>query len=104
MVSAVAPVLLPTLISAVAEEAVAALTMTEPAGVAGSILATTTKVADPPEARFGLVAVIAPVPPTAGVVSVHPPGAVALTKVRPAGRLSFTDTFAAASGPALFKT
>ena len=48
-----------------------------------------------------LAAVMVPVPPTAGVVRVHPAGDVALTNVVPAGTASLSCTEAALAVPML---
>jgi hypothetical protein len=57
------------------------------------------KLADAPFASEGLVAVMLPEPPTAGVVDVHPAGAVNETNVEPGTRVSPTLTFCASDGP-----
>ena len=49
-----------------------------------------------------MLALTGPVPPTAGVVAVHPPGTLKLTKVVFAGTLSERLTVAPLLGPALF--
>src|SRR5690348_4448279 len=60
-------------------------------------LTVTTSVNEPlaPEASDGFVQVTVPLPPTAGVVQLQPPGVVIDVNVVPAGRRSVTDTFGA---------
>ncbi len=62
---------------------------------------TNVKVGDAAAAKLALVLVTVPVPPTGGVVDVHPAGAVNETKVVLAGTVSVTATFCASLGPPL---
>src|ERR1700687_2316681 len=94
--------LLAGLRSGVMLEASATLVMFVRGGTAAPTLATSVKLAEPPGARLAIVAVTVPLAPTAGVVGVHPAGAEKLTKVKPAGNASFSDTLTAVCGPALF--
>src|SRR6187200_1638995 len=77
--------LLPGVGSAVADATVAVLVMTVPPAVAAPTFTTSVNEALAPLASEGLVEVTVPVPPTAGVVDVHPAGAVNETNVVPAG-------------------
>jgi len=81
------------------------LTVLETAALGGKLAATWTtmvKVGEAPAARVALTKVTVPVPPTAGVVVVQPAGAVAATKVVPAGMPSVRLTPCASLGPLLF--
>jgi hypothetical protein len=84
--------------SGVADAAVATLLMVVPGAVPGFTFTTSVKAA-PDTPNEGLVAVTVPVPPTAGVVAVHPAGAVNDTNVVLAGTASVSVTFAAFEGP-----
>ena len=89
--------------SVVEELAVARLLMTVPAAVPAVTFRTTLKV-DDPEAKLGSVQVIAPVPPTTGVVHDHPPGVTIDWKVVFAGVVSARLALVAVLGPALVTT
>src|SRR5713226_10285412 len=95
--------LLPGVGSGVLEVAEAVLEMTVPLGVPAVMFTTMLKVPVAPEASAALVKVIAPVPPTAGVVVVQPPGAVAETKVVLVGTLSVRMTVVELLGPLLIR-
>jgi hypothetical protein len=86
--------------SAVALETVAVL-LTAPATAGPATVSV--NVPPAPLASVGMVAVTVPVPPTAGVVRVHPAGAVIEVKVVPGGSTSLMETLAAGCGP-LFVT
>lgn len=100
----VVALLLPGVGSVVADEVVAVAVRVELLTTVRSTLATTVKVAVPPEASDALVKLTVPVPPTGGVVANHAPGAAAETKVVLAGsgRVTVGDT--AVLGPLLVST
>jgi hypothetical protein len=87
--------------SDVDEVAEAVFVMVVPPATFASTFTTSVKVAVPPAAKVGLVAVMFPVPPTAGVVVVQPAGAVNETKVVLAGTASVRLALSASLGPAL---
>jgi len=94
------PVLLPGLGSGVVEPAVAEFVITVPFGTPGPTKTTSVNTLLP-GANEGLVQLTVPVPPTAGVVHVHPAGVASETNVVPAGRVSVRVAAAALLGPAL---
>lgn len=100
VVNAVA-VLLPGVGSDVEDDTFTVFVMTVPIVVPAVTWTTIVKTALELLTIEGLVAVKVPVVPTAGVVTVHPPGAITDTNVVLAGSVSVTDTAAASFGPAL---
>src|SRR5215218_2225414 len=86
--------------SGVGEETTALLSSRVPVGTDGSTWTTRVKTASP-GASVGTVQVTSPVPPTAGVRQVQPPGSVSDWKVTPAGNGSLSSTSAASPGPPL---
>src|SRR5438132_3583158 len=89
-------VLLAAFVSVVVVAAEAVLVMVEPLPTCTTIV----KVAVAPAASVGLVSVIVPVPPGAGVKLVKPAGWVSETNVVPAGVSSVREMFCASLGPA----
>src|SRR5262245_32756823 len=85
--------------SRVVPDAVAMLVALVPPAL-GLAFTTIVNTAMAPDASIGVVAVTAPVTPTAGVVVVKPPGAVIDTKVVLGGRGSPTTSAWTAAGPA----
>ena len=71
-----------------------------PCAVPKPILAVSVKTAEPTATDPAEHDTVPPAP-TAGVVHDQPPGAESDRNVVPLGRVSMTETFAAASGPAL---
>src|SRR2546423_450353 len=92
-------VLLLLLGSVVVVEAVAELVIVVPLGVLAATRTTIVKLGAAPAATVARVKVTLPMPPTAGAAVVQPAGAVAETKVVPAGRVSATLTPWASLGP-----
>ena len=91
------PVSLPPLLSSVSLVALALLLM---GPVAFAVSCTTSvKTAVVPLAIEAVVQVTVPFAPTAGVVQLKPAGTLIDWKSSPAGSVSVTTTFAAASGP-----
>jgi hypothetical protein len=93
--------LLAALGSVVADLTAALFVITVAGGVAKFTRTTSVNVALAPKARLGFVAVAVPVPPTGGVVTLQPAGAVSDTNVELAGITSVTLTLAAGCGPVL---
>src|SRR5882757_10885686 len=93
--------LLAALGSLVAEVTDEFAVMVVPSGVAAFTLTVTLIFATEPAGRFGFVQVTAPVPPTAGVVHVHPAGARTDRKVVLAGVVSVKLNEVAGAGPLL---
>src|SRR5437764_1377447 len=93
------PVLLVGSGSGVELEAVAELLMVVPARTLALTWTMMVKLGAAPAATVGLVKVTVPVPPIAGAVVVQPAGAVAETKVVPAGMVSGSATPWASLGP-----
>src|SRR4051794_4425308 len=89
--------------SSVLDDAVAVLVSVVPFATLESTFTTTVNIAASAAFSFARVAVTVPLPPTAGVVRVQPDGAVALTKVVPAGSGSVICKLCAWFGPLLFK-
>src|SRR5262249_6876965 len=108
-VTAAVEELLAGLVSVVPAETLAVLltvTVPAPVGLGTSVKmarTTTVKVAEAPAARVGVVAVMVPVVPTAGVVTAKAGPAVCAseTKVVPTGTTSVSCTFWASLGPLL---
>lgn len=67
-----------------------AVLIMEPTGAPGATRVTSEKLLTPGE-TLAAEHVTAPPEPTEGVVQLHPPGGVRLTKVRPVGRVSVQD-------------
>ena len=99
MVVVAEPLLLVVFESVAFDAITAVLVMVEPFGVPLPTLTTTVKLAGAPVGKSGFVAVMVPVPPTAGVVVDQPAGAVIDTNVVFGGRESVTETFEALLGP-----
>ena len=99
----VVPVLLLVLGSGTGELAVAEFAMRVPLVVFAFTFTTSVNVIDAPTPVVvpNPVAVTFPVPPTAGVVDVHPAGAEKETKVVFAGTASVIEMFDAGDGPPL---
>jgi hypothetical protein len=91
-------------VSAVSDVTVAVFETTVPAAVPALTFTTNVNVPLPPAASDADVLLTVPVPPTAGVVELHPAGAVSETNVAAAGVTSVSATLAAASGPSLLTT
>ena len=94
------PVLLAGVGSPLPEEMVAELLSSVPAATDELTLTTRVK-AELVVAKEGLLQLIAPPAPTAGVVQLHPAAALSEAKVVPAGKVSIHVAEPAASGPAL---
>ena len=86
-------VLLDIVVSAVLDVTTAVFEISSPPEAALSTFTTSVNVATAPAASVGIVATIAPVPPTTGVLVVQPAGAVNETKVVSAGIASVSVTF-----------
>jgi len=85
--------------STVAELTVAVFEITVPLGVVEATFTTRVKTADSATATDAFVQDTVPVPPTAGVVHVHPAAAVRDTNVVPVGSVSLTTTLLEGSTP-----
>ena len=85
--------------SGTALEALAVFVMTVPPDVPGLTCTTKPKFPTPPEARFGIVQLIAPDPPTGGVVHVQPGAGTIDWNVVFAGMLSVRTALVPSSGP-----
>ena len=85
--------------SDVLEDTFAVKVMVLPGGVLELTLTTTVNIALAPAARLGFVQVIDPVMPTAGVVQLHPGGALSDWNVVLDERVSESETLVAGSGP-----
>src|SRR5271157_6553103 len=100
-------VLLARLGSVVPEVMLATSTICEPPAVAGATVTTTVKVTTAALAKSGLLQVIEPVPPTAGVTQVQPESAGEMLmeeKVVLAGTDSVKTALMASMGPLLVTT